>query len=243
MKNLIRGIFITLILASTTIVYAEGTSKTPTAVTTSNPDVSTEDLHLMVRHMTSDELFVEADAWLVLLKEKAKKVYDTKLIVQEKNAQIDVLSSKDNNQTEAEERKDIQEKITLEKEEKSVVLEELTKARASRKDMVSRLNSVLENINDKIGTDINGKELEKVLPYRRYIDTVSGISLEVTDVHSAWTTINAWIVSEEGGISRQDYPAIRRWTDRVKRIPGFVVMSGVFPAGPQLQLQNKLEAS
>ncbi len=39
------------------------------------------------------------------------------------------------------------------------------------------------------------------------------------------------ILSEEGGISRQDYPAIRRWCDQVKRIPGFVVMSGVFPAG------------
>lgn len=40
------------------------------------------------------------------------------------------------------------------------------------------------------------------------------------------------ILSEEGGISRQDYPAIRRWCDRVKRIPRFIVMSGVFPAGP-----------
>lgn len=40
------------------------------------------------------------------------------------------------------------------------------------------------------------------------------------------------ILSEEGSISRQDYPAIRRWTDRVKRIPGFTVMPGVFPAGP-----------
>lgn len=39
------------------------------------------------------------------------------------------------------------------------------------------------------------------------------------------------ILSEEGGISRIDYPAIRRWTDRVKRIPDFVVMPGVFPAG------------
>jgi glutathione S-transferase len=37
------------------------------------------------------------------------------------------------------------------------------------------------------------------------------------------------ILSEEGGISRQDYPAIRRWTDRVKRIPGFTVMPGIFP--------------
>lgn len=39
-------------------------------------------------------------------------------------------------------------------------------------------------------------------------------------------------LSEEGGVSRQDYPAIRRWLDRVKRIKGFVPMSGVFPAGP-----------
>lgn len=38
-------------------------------------------------------------------------------------------------------------------------------------------------------------------------------------------------LSEEGGISRLDYPAIRRWTDRVKRIPGFVVMPGIFPIG------------
>ncbi len=47
------------------------------------------------------------------------------------------------------------------------------------------------------------------------------------------------ILSEEGGISRQDYPAIRRWTDRVKRIPGFMVMSGVFPAGPAFKQQNQ----
>ncbi|WP_423065579.1 glutathione S-transferase family protein [Devosia sp. CN2-171] len=39
---------------------------------------------------------------------------------------------------------------------------------------------------------------------------------------------------EEGGISRQDYPAVRRWLDRVKRIPGFMTMSGVFPTAPAL---------
>jgi glutathione S-transferase len=41
------------------------------------------------------------------------------------------------------------------------------------------------------------------------------------------------ILSEEGGISRMNYPAIRRWCDRFKRIPGFEVMSGVFRAGPE----------
>ena len=37
------------------------------------------------------------------------------------------------------------------------------------------------------------------------------------------------MLSEEGGIPRQDYPAIRRWCDRVKRIEGFVGMPGIFP--------------
>lgn len=36
-------------------------------------------------------------------------------------------------------------------------------------------------------------------------------------------------LSEEGGISRRDYPAVRRWTDRVRRIPGFIDMPGIFP--------------
>jgi glutathione S-transferase len=40
------------------------------------------------------------------------------------------------------------------------------------------------------------------------------------------------MLSEEGGISRLPYPAIRRWTDRVKRIPGFTLMPGIFNAAP-----------
>lgn len=40
------------------------------------------------------------------------------------------------------------------------------------------------------------------------------------------------MLSEEGGVSRLAYPAIRRWTDRVKQVPGFTVMSGIFPTAP-----------
>lgn len=36
------------------------------------------------------------------------------------------------------------------------------------------------------------------------------------------------MLADEAGMSLMDYPAIRRWTDRVKRLPGFVVMSGIF---------------
>ena len=34
-------------------------------------------------------------------------------------------------------------------------------------------------------------------------------------------------LSEEGGIARRDYPAVRRWLDRVKMLPGFVTMPGI----------------
>lgn len=47
------------------------------------------------------------------------------------------------------------------------------------------------------------------------------------------------MLSEEGGISRQDYPAIRRWCDRFKRVPGFIVMPGIFPAGPDRESQKR----
>jgi len=38
------------------------------------------------------------------------------------------------------------------------------------------------------------------------------------------------MLSDEGGISLICYPALRRWADRVKRLPGFIVMSGIFEA-------------
>ena len=139
---MMTGLLLTLALVLTSNAYAEEAPK-PTAVTTGNPDVSPESLHFMVRHMTEDELFVEADAWLDLLKESAKKVYDTKLSVQEKNVQIESLTARDNNKTAAEEREVVQEKIKLHTDEKVVILEEQTKLRGERKIMVSRLDTVL----------------------------------------------------------------------------------------------------
>jgi glutathione S-transferase len=38
-------------------------------------------------------------------------------------------------------------------------------------------------------------------------------------------------MSEEGGVTRDDYPAIRRWVERVKRLPGFIGMPGIFAPG------------
>ncbi len=182
------------------LVAAESTSETSSAISTEDPSVSPEKLHLMVRHMTSDELFVEADGWLELLKEDAKKVYEIKLAVEEKNTEIDALRSLDTNQTASAEREEVQQKMGQVEKEKAALLEALLKERAAREASVDRLDTVLKNINEKIGSDENGKELAEVLPYRRYIDTVGGITLEVTDAKTAWKSLFAWVMSEDGGL-------------------------------------------
>ena len=38
-------------------------------------------------------------------------------------------------------------------------------------------------------------------------------------------------MADEAGLSLQDYPSVRLWLDEVRRIPGFTVMAGIFPAG------------
>jgi glutathione S-transferase len=40
------------------------------------------------------------------------------------------------------------------------------------------------------------------------------------------------MLSDEGGISRMPFPALRRWCDRIKRLPSYFVMAGMFPAEP-----------
>ena len=36
------------------------------------------------------------------------------------------------------------------------------------------------------------------------------------------------MMSEQAGLSRLPYPALRRWSDRIRRLPGFTVMPGIF---------------
>jgi len=95
MKKTMTAILLTLALTSSTMACAEEVAESPTPVTTKNTDVSPEILHMMVRHMTADELFVEADGWLGLLKKAAKEVYKVKISVKEINDEIDTLKTQD----------------------------------------------------------------------------------------------------------------------------------------------------
>ena len=71
-RNLV-GLFMMMIVASLTAQDA------PAPVTTTDPAVSEEQLGWQVRPMTKDELVVEADAWLTLLRAKTSEISDAEI--------------------------------------------------------------------------------------------------------------------------------------------------------------------
>ena len=257
-----------ILISSSHIVMAEEASS-KTATTTDNPAISHEALQIILNPMTKEELFVEADGWLMLLQKAAKRVSIAKLAVlhsntqmehqeklQEANEKIEAemadIEKLDNinKQEELKEtlkdevKNDLKEEITALKEEiksdikndiskelkqelaeikgseskdskeeqseaskidvitehKEDVLAILSKLRKDRRAIIERLNVVLSEINRKIGLDENGAELSEVMPYRRYIDTVGGIKLDLSDSKSTWLSLKDYILSEDGGM-------------------------------------------
>ena len=161
-----------------------------TPLTTEEPDIPLDQFELKLGALTGDELFVEADGWLKMLQEDATKVYDKKLEIKIKNEKI--ADQKEKNTTES--------NISVHKEAKDDLLSALTILRDVRVEKEHKLNAILMEINERIGLDDKGMEQEKVLPYRRYLKSVSGISEEITDPKSFMKSLTTWTFSEEGGI-------------------------------------------
>lgn len=86
------------------------------------------------------------------------------------------------------------------KKKKLGSLEKITKLREKRTAISDKLNLILLEINERIGTKKDGTELDEVLVYRRYINSVGGVAIDVSDSTSALVNIKGWMVSDQGGI-------------------------------------------
>jgi small conductance mechanosensitive channel len=174
----------------------------PVAVTTVDPNIPLDELELLLEPMAKDELFVEADGWLELLKSAVRDVNKKELQVKKKNIEIEAAKEKveqaESSPGKAETREQAQ--VEAKSEDKSETLDEVAELRDIRTAQIDHLNVVLNEINDKIGMNPEGGEKEEVQPYRLYIDAVSGIKVDVTDTQAALVTIMNWLISEEGGI-------------------------------------------
>jgi len=160
------GAFITVLvflLIPISGAFAESEKKSePTPVTTHNPNISKEELEYRINPLTKDDLSVEANGWLQILKKQVGEVSEV---------QIQVL--------------------TAEGEEKTKLLETLTKLKEQQIALADRLKVVVEELRSKGG---------KIENYEAYITAISGVEVDVSDASAAWTVVTGWLASAEGGI-------------------------------------------
>jgi small conductance mechanosensitive channel len=76
-------------LFSASIASEEEAQDAPEAVTTADAEIPVEELALLLKPLTKDELLVEADAWQALLKEKAGEISKAEISVQRQNREIE----------------------------------------------------------------------------------------------------------------------------------------------------------
>ena len=191
-------LLVSFALANTALMGAT----TYKAETTKNINIADDQFDIMIGHLSKEKLFVEADAWLALLEDAAKNVALAKLTVKKQTKKIDAheekLESTATPSTQKIKRIEaVKEKI---EEKKLSSLEKITKLRERRTAIADKLNLILLEINERIGTKDDGTELDEVLVYRRYMNSVGGVAIDLSDHTSALANITGWVTSEEGGI-------------------------------------------
>jgi small conductance mechanosensitive channel len=134
----------------------------PSATTTADADIASEKLGFLLKPLTKDELVVEVEGWIGVLKDKVSAI--SQLQIQELDAE------------------------GAAKEKLQAQIIELQEQRVT---LIDRVNLAIEALRDKGG---------EVADYEAYINAVSGIDVNVTDVSSTWSAITGWLTSPEGGL-------------------------------------------
>jgi small conductance mechanosensitive channel len=170
------------------------------ATTTGNPDIPVAELEWRLKPLTVDELEIEANGWLGLLKQKVEQIARQNIALLEQKV--------DQKERSGESGKILAtvEPTAKEKEEKTNRLDQLTQLREERTALLDRTRLVVDAYEEKGGDE------SKVTSYRKYMDAVSGVKVDVSDTEALWATAQGWVMSKEGGL---------RW---LKNISLFVII-------------------
>lgn len=187
MYGFIYSIFLYLIISVTLVfvplVDAKEVEKSSVPTTTADVTSPLEVLELMVKPLTVEELEIEVEGWLGLLKAKVREISAAEISSRQQKAGGTVAQS-DGTEEVAEQRS----------EQRSRALEHLNELHAQRTALIDRVKLVVAEFKTKGGDE------KKVELYKKYTTAVSGIKVDVSDAQAAWVTIYGWLTSEEGGI-------------------------------------------
>jgi small conductance mechanosensitive channel len=152
----------------------------PKPITTNNPNISIDELGYRLKPLTKNDLSIEVDGWLHVLKKHGEKLSDMHIAV-----------------------------LKAENDEKTKLLESVTKLEEQQTALANRLKAVIEEFKQKGG---------KVDDYEAYIAAISGIDLRVGALRTNWALISGWLTSAEGGL---------RWLKNILLFLVVVVLSWI----------------
>ena len=187
-KQFLLSVYIAFILFNVilnTTVF--GNESTYVATTTANSEVPVDELELLLKPLTKDELEVEVETWLGLLKEKASEVSMAEIHASQKTKEIKEVKE-DIEETIT---PDSNEQIELKTKTKEQILSNITKLQEERTALINRFTSAVDALEAK------GGDVEE---YRKYASVTGDISVDIKDVSAARTVAIGWLTSPEGGL-------------------------------------------
>ncbi len=180
--------------------------------TTSVPTVSLEELSWLIFPLNKDQLEVEADAWCALVQEKVEEIAEANIAILLLKKQLEQqapvttetqavkeppirdgakkLEGMENVLEEASLLPDGGEAEELSRQ-RTTLLEELNLLRSQRAALVQRAAAVLAALETK-GGEAASRQV--------YLDAVSELHVDLTDVSATRTALYGWLKSPEGGI-------------------------------------------
>jgi small-conductance mechanosensitive channel len=143
----------------------------PKPITTNNLDISIEELEYRLSPLTKDDLSVEAGGWLQVLKKHGEELSNTQIAV-----------------------------LKAEGDEKTKLLENVTKLDEHKTILVDRLKLVMEEYRSKGG---------KVDDYEAYIKAVSGVDVKISDASAKAQKILEEILVKHAAVLKDPEPVVK----------------------------------
>jgi small conductance mechanosensitive channel len=151
---------ICLVFFAGAVPAENATDDRPKAVTTDDPDVPLDELELMLRPLTREELLVEAEAWRALLKAKAEQIARAEIAVKRQNREIEKTEEI---QEQAEEAKDQLEEVKEKVEEarREGNADKVREAEEAARDAQATLDEMGETVDEAAAAAAQAEEASR----------------------------------------------------------------------------------
>lgn len=144
-------------------------------------DVPSEQLRFLVKPLTVDEVELEIQKWLKLVRAKGIEIANKKASVRQISELVD------QQETAGRQTEEIAKVAT---EVKQASLDEIAQLRSEEVALLDRLDVVIESFEAK------GGDVESV---RKYVAVQRGVQVDTSDFQTLWAAVKGWFFSDEGG--------------------------------------------